>query len=197
MKKKKILKKSINGLSGRPKLGLPKYTSGVLNDSNRYSHATRPKNIGNLSELFPQFLEESDDTSLEAWKKWYTKKYPDTIKEATDRTFDKFQQMAKAFSKIDRDLVENYIEDLVINKTYYGLYYQKIILAYLAKLEGVTYRLASSEEEAKGIDGYVGDTPYSVKSVSYKTMDRLSEEIPAKIVYYIKTDDGIEIEIEE
>lgn len=61
----------------------------------------------------------------------------------------------------------------------------------------MSYRLATPEEESKGIDGYVGDTAYSVKPVSYKNMTHLQEKIPVKMVYYVKTSDGLEIEIEE
>jgi len=94
-------------------------------------------------------------------------------------------------------MVEKWVEDLVINKTFNGLYVQKAILASLAKKKGTTYRLATSEEESKGIDGYVGDVPYSIKPDTYKTMGRLSEAIDVKMIYYSKTKTGLKIEVEE
>ena len=195
--KKKIPSKSIDVLNDRPKSEYPTYTSDFMNYSNRYSHATRKENVGNMSQLFPQFLKESEDKSLESWKKWYLDKHPDVIEEATNKAYTKLQQMVEAVLKIDRELVGRYVEDLIIDKTYYGLYHQKTILAYLAKLSKMSYRLATPEEESKGIDGYVGDTAYSVKPVSYKNMTHLQEKIPVKMVYYVKTSDGLEIEIEE
>jgi len=43
----------------------------------------------------------------------------------------------------------------------------------------------------------VGDTPYSVKPDTYKTMGRLSETIDVKMIYYTKTKTGLKIEVEE
>ncbi len=63
--------------------------------------------------------------------------------------------------------------------------------------KGSTFRLATSAEESVGIDGYVGDTPYSVKPDTYKTMGRLSEAIDVKMIYYTKTKTGLKIEVEE
>ena len=94
-------------------------------------------------------------------------------------------------------MVEDWVEDLLIYKTFNGLYFQKVILAFLAEKENTSYRLANPQEESQGIDGYVGNTPYSVKPFSYKTMGRLSEVIDVKMIYYNKTKTGIEIEVED
>ena len=77
------------------------------------------------------------------------------------------------------------------------MYVQKAILASLAERKGTTYRLATPREEAVGIDGYVGNVPYSVKPDTYKTMGRLSETIDVKMIYYTKTKAGLTIEVEE
>ena len=84
-----------------------------------------------------------------------------------------------------------------ITKTFNGLYVQKAILASLAERKGTAYRLATPDEESVGIDGYVGNVPYSVKPDTYKTMERLSETIAVKIIYYTKTRTGLTVEVEE
>ena len=62
----------------------------------------------------------------------------------------------------------------------------------------MSYRLATPEEESQGIDGYVGDTPYSVKPDTYKAMKQhLAEEIGVKMIYYTKTKTGLKLEVEE
>lgn len=48
-----------------------------------------------------------------------------------------------------------------------------------------------------GIDGFVDDTPYSIKPDSYKTMERLSERIEVKMIFYTKTKTGLTIEVED
>ena len=64
-------------------------------------------------------------------------------------------------------------------------------------MKNTTYRLACPEEESKGIDGFVGTTPYSIKAETYKVMNRLSEIIEVKMIYYTKTKTGLKIEVEE
>jgi len=94
-------------------------------------------------------------------------------------------------------MVHRWVEDLVIIKTYNGLYVQKAILAKIADKRCTTYRLANSDEESLGIDGYVGGVAYSVKPDTYKTMGRLSETINVKMIYYSKKKTGLTVEVEE
>ena len=67
----------------------------------------------------------------------------------------------------------------------------------LAQKTGKAYRLATPAEESKGIDGFVGSTPYSIKPDTYKTMGRLSETIDVKMIYYTKTKTGLKVEVED
>lgn len=175
----------------------PKYTSQLINWANQNAQGTRANVVGQMSELFPQFMEECDEITIENWKEWYTTKYPNAFATATEKIFTQVQNLKNAIPLIDKEMVERWVEDLVILKTFNGLYVQKAILAFLAKKQGKSYRLATPDEESKGIDGYVGNTPYSVKSTTYKTMKRLSEVIDVKMVYYEKTKTGLIIEVED
>ena len=74
---------------------------------------------------------------------------------------------------------------------------KEAIFASLAERKGTAYRRATPDEESVGIDGYVGNVPYSVKPDTYKTMERLSETIAVKIIYYTKTRTGLTVEVEE
>lgn len=91
-------------------------------------------------------------------------------------------------------MVEEWVKDLVYTKTYCGLKFQSAIIAFLAAKVGMPWRLANVEEESKGIDGFIGDTPLQIKSATYKLEARLSETIDVPIVYYDKKKDGISIE---
>lgn len=150
-----------------------------------------------MSELFPEFMASGKEITIENWRNWYTARYPDSFEKATDRIFAQVQNLKDAIPLIDREMVENWVKDLVISKTFNGLYVQKAILASLAKRKEATYRLATPDEESAGIDGYVGNVPYSVKPDTYKTMGRLSETIAGKMIYYTKTKTGLTIEVEE
>lgn len=175
----------------------PKYTSQLINWANQNAQGTRPVVVGQMSELFPEFMNSGMEITIENWRKWYTEKYPEAFENATDKIFAQVQNLRNAIPLIDREMVEKWVQDLVISKTFNGMYVQKAILASLAEKRGTTYRLATPEEESIGIDGYVGEVPYSVKPDTYKTMGRLSETIDVKMIYYSKTKTNLKIEVED
>lgn len=104
--------------------------------------------------------------------------------------------MRKAAEAIDRSMVENWVKDLVYNKTYCGLKFQGAIIAFLAKRVGKPWRLANIDEEKNGIDGFIGEVAVQVKPSSYKLEDHLPEKIVAPIVFYVKRKDGVDIEFD-
>ena len=175
----------------------PKYTSQLINWANQNAQGTRPAVVGQMSELFPEFLSSGEEITPENWRNWYMKRYPDAMEKAVEKIYAQVQNLRDAIPLIDREMVERWVEDLVIYKTFNGLYVQKAILAALAAKKGTDYRLAFPEEESRGIDGYVGGIPYSVKPDTYQTMGRLSESIDVKMIYYTKTKAGLKINVEE
>ena len=121
-------------------------------------------------------------------------KYPDAIDNATDKIVAKMNDMKQVLQPIDRKIIRKWVEDLVIVKTYAGLRFQEAIIKKLAELEGKDYRLAEPDEESKGIDGYIGEEPVSIKPESYDSMKMLPEIINARIIHYTKGKDGIHVE---
>lgn len=187
----------IEAYNNTDSFSFPKYTSQLINWANQNAQGTRPVVVGQMSELFPEFLSSTDDVSIENWKAWYLKRYPDAFEKATDKIYTQVQNLQKAITLIDREMVEKWVEDLVVFKTFNGLYVQKAILAFLAEKRHTSYRLATPSEESVGIDGYVDDVAYSIKPDTYKTMGRLSETIDVKMIYYTKTKTGLRIEVED
>ena len=192
-----IKNEDIQRLNDAESPSFPKYTSQLINWANQNAQGTRPVVVGQMSELFPEFMESGTEMTIDGWREWYTEKYPDAFEKATEKIFAQVQNLREAIPLIDKEMVTRWVEDLVIYKTFNGLYVQKAILASLAAKNNTTYRLATPEEEAKGIDGFVGSIPYSVKPDTYKTMGRLSEAIDVKMIYYTKTKTGLKIEVEE
>lgn len=184
-------------LNGCESTNFPKYTSQLINWANQNAQGTRPVVVGQMSELFPEFMNSNDEITIEKWREWYSERNPDAFEKATEKIYAQVQNLRNAISFIDREMVRNWVEDLVINKTFNGLYVQKAILASLASKKSTTYRLATPDEESQGIDGYVGTVAYSVKPDTYKTMGRLSETINVKMIYYTKKKTGITIEVED
>ena len=131
------------------------------------------------------------------WEEWYLQQKPGAIENATEKILQKLKEFKQVLDKIDRRMVEKWVRDLVIVKTFVGLRFQEAILKKGAELKGTNYRLSSPAEESEGIDGYIGDTPISIKPETYKTMALLTEQINVKIIYYEKVDDGIEVDYTE
>ena len=175
----------------------PKYTSQLINWANQNAQGTRPAVVGQMSELFPEFLSSGEEITPENWRKWYLERYPGAMEKAVEKIYAQVQNLRDAIPLIDHEMVERWVEDLVIYKTFNGLYVQKAILAALAEKMGLEYRLALPEEESRGIDGYVGSIAYSIKPDTYQTMGRLSESIDVKMIYYTKTKTGLKVNVEE
>lgn len=167
----------------------PKYTSQIINLANQNAQGTRPKAVGQMSELIKEF----DGKTIDEWKNWYYKKYPNAIDDAVEKIYPMLEKLNSALDKIDKELVRAWVEDLVINKTFIGLKYQDAILKKVADAKSEEYFLSTPQDEAKGIDGYIGNRPVSVKPSMYNTKDSLNELIEVDIIYYDKKKDGITV----
>ena len=190
LKKIKMKNSEVEQLSNASQYAFPKYATQIINLLNSNAQGTRPVVVGQMSELIQEF----DGKSLEEWVVWYNERQPDAVHNATEKIYGMYQLMRKAFNSITKEMVEAWVKDLVYNKTYCGLKFQSAIIAFLANKVGKSWRLANIEEEAKGIDGFIGETPIQIKSSTYKIEGRLSETIEVPIVYYDKKKDGINIE---
>lgn len=169
----------------------PKYTTQLINLANQNSQATRPKNVGQMTELIKEF----PGNSFDEWVEWYQDKHPNAIDDATDKITSMIENLDEVFPIIDRNMVKAWVEDLILVKTFIGLKFQEAILKKLSEIKGCDYRLAEPYEEAKGIDGFVGDNAYSIKPSSYDSKQFLSEVIEVKIISYEKKKDGVVFDI--
>ena len=176
-----------------PASKFPKYTTQLMNIANQNSQATRPRYVGQLSELIQEFLGQT----FEEWVTWYQEQYPDAIDEATAKIISMVENFNEAVQKIDPTLVKSWVEDLILVKTFAGLKFQEAILKKLSEIKGCDYRLAEPYEESQGIDGFVGEEAYSIKPSSYHAKGNLAESIEVKIIYYEKKTDGVVFEIPE
>ena len=129
-----IRNEEIQDLNDCEQTEFPKYTSQLINWANQNAQGTRPKVVGQLSELFPEFLSETEQVSVEKWASWYSDRYPNAIEKATERIYEQVNNLKKAIQLIDKEMVQIWVKDLVITKTYNGMYLQKAILAKIAKI---------------------------------------------------------------
>lgn len=191
--------RSILKLPSKPQL--PKYSSQLINLANQFAQGTRPKVVGQMSELIKEFRKTGRKT-FEDWKKWYIKRFPHAIDEATKRIWNMLNNFKDALEQLSEEDVKKWVQDLVLAKTYEGLMLQDLILRVVAAELGGKYRSATPEEESKGIDGVIilGSTeiPVSIKPKTYITQEKhLPEELTGYLIVYEKKKNRIIIDYSE
>lgn len=86
----------------------PKYTSQLINWANQNAQGTRPKVVGQMSELFPEFLESDEEKTIEGWRKWYTERYPDAFQNATDKIWEQVVNLKNAIPLMVQEAPEDW-----------------------------------------------------------------------------------------
>jgi MjaI restriction endonuclease. len=94
---------------------------------------------------------------------------------------------------IDKEMIEKWIKDLVIVKTFIGLKFQGAILKSVANELKTSYRLDTPEEESGGIDGFIGEKAISIKPTTYNINNTANENMNTPIIFYEKLKDGIKV----
>jgi len=142
-------------------------------------------------------IQEFSGQTIEEWEKWYLETHPYAIEKATEKVTKMVNNFKAVINQIDSNMIKNWVTDLVIIKTFIGLKFQEAILSKTATIFNSTYKLSTPEDESKGIDGYIGDIPVSIKPETYKSKKSLNEKIDVKFIFYKKVKDGIKIDLED
>lgn len=169
------------------------YVGSIINLAGSFSQATRPKNVGQMSDLIQLYRDSDAEPSVGGWEQFYDEKIGKSkIKKASETIWEYILRMKENLNQLTEEDVYNWTKDLIIDKTFSGLQLQLDILEMMC--DNGDYRLANSEEEAQGIDGFVNGEPVSIKPHTYKeTIQAGKESIPYRIIYYKKTKHGLVI----
>lgn len=193
MKRLKMKNEEVTQLLDADVISFPKYATQLINLANQNAQGTRPEVVGQMSELIQEFR----GRKLEEWGKWYLSSHPEAIEKAKTKIMQMIENFKQVITKIDEEMIRAWVKDLVIVKTFVGLKFQEAILKRVASHTGKSYRTSDPEEEATGIDGYIGDHPVSIKPQTYESKQMLPESIGVQIIYYDKVKDGINIFFDE
>ena len=149
------------------------------------SGANKVNVIGPISEYFDDFkkgyknINGSIEFIVNDWEKYYLANYEEKYKAGLRKFLNYCANDVEPIShRIDapltndsidkvKFLAKEYFDFLLFNKTAKGLYVEEEVLKFLCEKTGRVYRKDYSEE-SKGIDGYIGDIPVSVKPKSFK-----------------------------
>jgi hypothetical protein len=193
MKKIKIKNDEVSRLLDAEIISFPKYATQLINLANQNAQATRPEVVGQMSELIQEFK----GAKLMEWERWYLNRHPEAIERARNKILQMMENFKHVMKLIDAEMIEAWVKDLVIVKTFVGLKFQEAILKHLASYLKEDYRLADPDQEAKGIDGFIGNNPISIKPMTYESKQMLPENIDVRVICYEKGKDGINIFFDE
>ncbi|MEI3541171.1 MAG: MjaI family restriction endonuclease [Alistipes onderdonkii] len=168
----------------------PKYATQILNLANQNAQGTRPSVVGQMSDLIQEF----GAGTMAQWDTWYKAGHPEAVDAATERVFRMVELFKESIQTIDKEMVRKWVEELVVVKTYCGLKFQEAILRKIAEGRHTTHRLATPDEEAQGVDGYIGEQAVSIKPITYRVMNELPEQIDVPIIFYDKKKSEIVVE---
>lgn len=189
--KVKLTAREVQSLLGGETPEFPKYASQIISLANQNARGTLPRVVGQQPELIREF----PGSTLTEWQDWYQDRFPDALGEATTKIYAVLEQLRSALDLVDEEMVRRWVDDLVLVKTFIGLRYQEAILKKVADQKGQTFRASTAEEESRGIDGYIGSLPVSIKPESYRAQALLlPERVDIGMIYYTRLKDGIALE---
>ncbi len=183
----KITKEDIKEIAKYKEKYFPKYTSSLINLLNRWAGGTSDKIVGQMSEevMLCPYRKHSN------WRKWYLKRHPNSIKKSINLIMKKRMEVLKQYKKINKKLMKRWVDDLVIDKSYWGIKIQGAIIKKLKTFTNKRCRVATKKEERSGYDGFIGRNPIQIKPKSYRNASNVRSEIlRAKVIYYEKNKDG-------
>lgn len=74
----RISNNEIAELLGIESVEFPKYTTQIVNLASQNAQATRPRVVGQMSDLMQEF----SGKSIDEWENWYLQKHPNAIQDA-------------------------------------------------------------------------------------------------------------------
>ena len=115
----KLTQRHFASVTKRNRSEFPLYSKPILNIATQNSKATQVKLVGSMKEQWTQFM-ATGGRSVDEWESWYMSNGgKEKIKKATDKLYEMLCKMPLDHSVFTRELAEQYILDLVINKTHY------------------------------------------------------------------------------
>ncbi|WP_440769352.1 MjaI family restriction endonuclease [Natronorubrum sp. DTA28] len=173
-------------------LEYPRYTTKIMNLACHTAQATSRGSVGSLDEILKEFEAEYPDGTFEDWVDYYDERYNGEVKvqRAAKKTHDMVENMREAVDLITYGMVEQWVEDLILYKSYMGFDAREVIIPKLGNELQVGSRLANPEEMAEGISGYLGEQPIALRSAKHDEGPAMYNETDVPVIYYEETNSG-------
>lgn len=156
-------------------LKMEKYVPSILNFINgtMASSQTSPRHVGQLSDIFQEYLSSNDDVSRDGWKNFYLNKNTevgtkddrtskngrDIIDSVIQKNMELKKTLIEKLQKVNEATMKEWVENLMFDKTYYGFVLEKPIAIEAVKIIIDSNRInlenlrkSDESEESLGID---------------------------------------------
>lgn len=159
----KLTKKHYKNVVVRYRRTWPKYSTQLLNLANQNAKSTSVKTVGSMKELWTDMRHKGIRGTFDNWTTYYNSvRGEDTLNTAGQTLYSMITKM-NLQNIITEDMCTDYIKEIVYNKTHMGMAGEEMAIEVVANYFNMPYRFSTKEEEAKGIDGWIGTTPVQVK----------------------------------
>jgi hypothetical protein len=116
-----------------------------------------------MKELWTDMRHKGIRGTFDNWTTYYNSvRGEDTLNTAGQTLYSMITKM-NLQNIITEDMCTDYIKEIVYNKTHMGMAGEEMAIEVVANYFNMPYRFSTKEEEAKGIDGWIGATPVQVK----------------------------------
>ena len=149
------------------------YEKLIINSINQTAGGTKPRVVGQMSDLVPKFrdycIKNNISITSKNWKKWYLDRYLSNFENSLSKLKDMLEKFKKAINEINDKTLEKWLNNFLFIENIGGLLIQDIIMNYI-KTEYPKYsiRAAIPSEESKNIDIIINNKAYQVKPLSIK-----------------------------
>jgi hypothetical protein len=158
---------------------------GILNNAYNQSCNCGTKVLGDMSEITSSFEGGSYDDFIEYYYRVHDgkKRRRQAVKRMAENIIKRVRAVggdvpdSKAVKWSNR-----YIHSMLVN-SYRGFMDEARAIELVADELGEEWRVASSDEESDGIDGYIGDQSVQVKPLSYNDLDINSFDADLLVTY--------------
>ncbi|MBN1407878.1 MAG: MjaI family restriction endonuclease [Calditrichaceae bacterium] len=93
----------VKKLLGTEKFEFPKYSTQIINLANQNAQGTKPKVVGQMSELIQEFSGQS----IKEWEEWYIKSHPDALEKAANKVKEMIEKFKSVIKLIDDEMINN------------------------------------------------------------------------------------------
>jgi len=158
----KLTAKNYKNVIHRQRREWPKYSTQLLNVAGQNCKAFDVKRVGSAKETWLEMRSKGIRGTFENWCAFYNSKpFAANLPAQAQKLYEMIQKMK--VGGITLEMCDDYIKEVIYNKTHMGMAGEEMAVEAAGQYYDLPVRFSTAEEEAQGIDGWIGEYPVQVK----------------------------------